>query len=211
MGGYTRLLPNEDRYLWTKNQFEDMLATALGGRIAEQIIFTEITTGASNDLENATKIALRMIKQYGMSDKLGLRTFGRREELVFLGREIHEERDYSDSIAEAIDREVQVLIDTAHSRAQEILRDHRDKLVEVANYLMQHETVEGEMIKRLFDGPPPSQEQQAVPPQPQPSPSAPPTIRPIPQPSPSPSMSIQHGSNPSDAGGGDGISHGPEG
>ena len=211
MGGYTRLLPSEDRYLWTKNQFEDMLATALGGRIAEQIIFTEITTGASNDLENATKIALRMIKQYGMSDKLGLRTFGRREELVFLGREIHEERDYSDSIAEAIDHEVQALIDTAHSRAREILRDHRDKLVEVANHLMQHETVEGEMVKRLFDGPPPPQEeQQAVPPQPQPSPSVPPTARPIPQPSPSPSMSIQHGSNPGDAGG-DGISHGPEG
>ena len=188
-----------------------MLATALGGRIAEQIIFTEITTGASNDLENATKIALRMIKQYGMSDKLGLRTFGRREELVFLGREIHEERDYSDSIAEAIDHEVQALIDTAHSRAREILRDHRDKLVEVANHLMQHETVEGEMVKRLFDGPPPPQEeQQAVPPQPQPSPSVPPTARPIPQPSPSPSMSIQHGSNPGDAGG-DGISHGPEG
>ena len=167
MGGYTRLLPQEDRYLWTKNQFEDMLGTALGGRVAEELIFTEITTGASNDLENATRIALRMVKQYGMSTNLGPRTFGRREELVFLGREIHEERDYSDKVAEEIDSEVHTLIQQAHERALEILVAHKDKLVEVAEYLMEHETVEGEQLRRLFDGSSPAQG--AVKPEPQPS------------------------------------------
>ena len=195
MGGYTRLLPEEDRYLWTKNQFDDMLATALGGRLAEELVFTEITTGASNDLENATRIALRMIKQYGMSESLGPRTFGRREEMIFLGREIHEERDYSDKIAEEIDKEVQSLIHQAYSRAQDILTTHREKLTEVATYLIQHESVEGADLKRLFDGPVP---QQAVVPEPQPSPTVPPTARPVPQ--PSPSMSIQHSSKTPDGG-----------
>ena len=198
MGGYTRLLPVEDRYIMTKNQFEDMLATALGGRVAEEQIFTEVTTGASNDLENATKIALRMVKQYGMSDNLGPRTFGRREELVFLGREIHEERDYSDKIAEEIDKEVHYFIQQAYNRAKEILTTHKDKLVEVAQYLIRHETVEGEELKRLFDG---SSPHEAVKPEPQPSPSIPPMSVPLPQ--PSPTMPIQHDPNPPD--GGDGF------
>ena len=183
MGGYTRLLPNEDRYLWTKNQFDDMLATSLGGRIAEELVFTEVTTGASNDLENATKIALRMIKQYGMSDQLGPRTFGRREELVFLGREIHEERDYSDKVAEEIDQEVQAFIRHAYERAHEILTTNMEKLAEVAQYLLRHETVEGADLKRLFDGGPPQEAVMPVP-VPQPSPAAPSGVVPVPQPSP---------------------------
>ena len=93
MGGYTRLLPEEERSLWTKNQFEALLTTALGGRVAEEIVFGEVTTGASNDLETATRISLKMVKQYGMSTNLGPRTLGKRQELVFLGREIAEERD----------------------------------------------------------------------------------------------------------------------
>ena len=93
MGGHTTLLPEEDRYLWTKDQFQDMLAVTMGGRVAEELIFDEVTTGARNDLEKATKIALSMVKRYGMSEALGPRTFGKREELVFLGREISEERD----------------------------------------------------------------------------------------------------------------------
>ncbi len=197
IGGYTRLLPNEDRYLWTKNQFEDMLGTALGGRVAEELVFTEVTTGASNDLENATKIALRMVKQYGMSESLGPRTFGRREEMVFLGREIHEERDYSDKVAEQIDQEVQALIRTAYTRAQEILTEHSEKLSEVAHYLMQHESVEGDALKRLFDGQAP---QEAVIPEPEPSPtpSAPTAAMPFPQ--PSPTMPIHHETSGSDDG-----------
>ena len=196
MGGYTRLLPNEDRHLMTKNQFEDMLATSLGGRIAEQLVFDEITTGASNDLENATRIALRMIKQYGMSDKLGLRTFGRREELVFLGREIHEERDYSDKVAEEIDQEVQVLIRQAYARAKDILTTFRDKLDEIAAYLVDHETLEGESLKRLFDGLPPQTQGVYVPdpdPVPTPSPVIPPASGPLPQPSTTMSSRQYHG------------------
>ena len=200
MGGYTRLLPDEDRYLWTKNQFEDMLSTALGGRIAEELIFTEITTGASNDLENATRIALRMVKQYGMSKNLGPRTFGRREELVFLGREIHEERDYSDKVAEEIDHEVQSLIQIAYTKAHEILTTDKEKLAEVANYLMQHESVEGDALKSLFNGPTP---QVAQAPEPQPSPARPPAAT-MPIPQPNPTMPSHHESNPADGSDGDG-------
>ena len=202
MGGYTRLLPEEDRYLLTKNQFDDMLATALGGRVAEQLIFTEITTGASNDLETATRIALRMVKQYGMSEHLGPRTFGRREELIFLGKEIHEERDYSDKIAEEIDQEVKSLIHQGFSRAQDILVTNKEKLTEVAQYLIQNESVEGEALRRLFDGP--TAEGAPLPepsPDPQPTPSPAPAARRIRRPSPtmpSPTMPSQHSPNPVD-------------
>ncbi|MCE2405054.1 MAG: ATP-dependent zinc metalloprotease FtsH [Dehalococcoidia bacterium] len=198
MGGYTRLLPQEDRYLWTKNQFEDMLATSMGGRIAEERIFDEITTGASNDLENATRIALRMIKQYGMSKSLGPRTFGRREELVFLGREIHEERDYSDKVAEDIDQEVQVVIHHAYTRAEKIIEENSEKLAEVARYLMQHESVEGDAVTRLFEGGPPQDEPVPVDPQPTPPAPAPPTV--VPQ--PSPTMSSRQDPSPADVGDG---------
>ena len=97
-GGYTKSVPDEERHLWTKNQFEDRIAMSLGGRVAEETIFGEITTGASNDLEQATDLARVMVTKYGMSEKLGLRTFGKREELVFLGKEISEQRDYSLSL-----------------------------------------------------------------------------------------------------------------
>ena len=152
MGGYTRLLPEEERHLWTKSQFEDMLATALGGRVAEQVIFNEITTGASNDIEVATNVALKMIKRYGMSSNLGLRTLGKPQSLVFLGKEISEERDYSDKIAEEIDQEVQSLIGTAQERAIEIIEKQRSKLEFVAEYLIENESVEGEALKTLFEG-----------------------------------------------------------
>ena len=198
MGGYTRLLPQEDRYLWTKNQFEDMLATSMGGRVAEERTFDEITTGASNDLENATKIALRMIKQYGMSKTLGPRTFGRREELVFLGREIHEERDYSDKVAEDIDHEVQAVIHHAYTRAEKIIEDNSEKLAEVASYLMRHESVEGDALTRLFKGGPPQDEPVPVDPQPTPPAPAPPSV--VPQ--PSPTMSSRQDPAPADVGDG---------
>jgi len=152
MGGYTRLLPEEERNLWTKNQFEDLLATALGGRVAEEIVFGEVTTGASSDLETATRISLKMVKQYGMSINLGPRTLGRRQELVFLGREISEERDYGDRVAEEIDQEIQRFIGTAYDRAHTILTANRERLTEVAEYLIVNETVEGEALKALFEG-----------------------------------------------------------
>ncbi len=152
MGGYTRLLPEEESNLYTKNQFEDLLATALGGRVSEQVVFNEITTGASNDLERATRISLMMVKQYGMSSTLGPRTLGKRQELVFLGREIHEERDYSDKIAEVIDGEVKTFIETAYNRAQGILEEHREILNGVAEYLIRHESVEGQALADLLEG-----------------------------------------------------------
>ena len=196
MGGYTRLLPDEDRYLWTKNQFEDMLATTMGGRVAEQITFDEVTTGASNDLETATQIALKMIKQYGMSELLGPRTFGRREELVFLGRTLSEERDYGDKVAEEIDGEVRSLIQEAYDRARELLTENKAKLKKIAEYLIQHETVEGDEVKRLFgDGDDPTQETAIVPDAPAPVTS--PVSSPVLQ--PNPALSSQHDANPAEA------------
>jgi cell division protease FtsH len=156
MGGYTRFLPSEDRYLMTRAQFKDMIATALGGRVSEELTFKEITTGASNDLEHATSLARKMVTRYGMSEKLGPRTFGKREELVFLGREISEQRDYGDSVAEEIDQEVHALIREAHTVATELLTSHKAKLVQLARHLISHETIEGDELQKLLesDSPP---------------------------------------------------------
>ena len=159
MGGYTRLLPTEDRYLMNKNQFKDMLATSMGGRAAEEVTFNMITTGASNDLEHATQLARQMVTRYGMSERLGPRTFGKKEELIFLGREIMEQRDYSDKVAEVIDEEVHSLIEEAHTRATEVLNAHRLKLVQIATYLIANETVEGEELKELLNSEAPELEE----------------------------------------------------
>ena len=154
-GGHTRYLPEEDRTLWTKSQFQDMLAAALGGRVAEEVVFEEMTTGASNDLEQATNIARTMVTRYGMSEKLGPRTFGKREELVFLGKEISEARDYSDRVAETIDDEVHSIIQNAYQTANRLLTTHRENLSRVAKYLISNETVEGDDLDRLFEAPRP--------------------------------------------------------
>ncbi|TAK31717.1 MAG: ATP-dependent metallopeptidase FtsH/Yme1/Tma family protein [Chloroflexota bacterium] len=156
MGGYTRLLPTEDRYLWTRSQFNDMLAWALGGMAAEELIFGEMTTGSENDIDRATKIARKMITEYGMSEKLGPRTFGRKEELIFLGREISEQKNYSEKIAEQIDEEVRSLMDRAYVLAKQILDEHRDRLKMIAEALIQKETLEGEDLEKLFSNLAPS-------------------------------------------------------
>lgn len=153
MGGYTRFLPEEDRHLYSESQFKDMLAAALGGRVAEELAFHDVTTGASNDLEKATKIANTMVTRYGMSARLGPRTFGKREELVFLGREISEQRDYSDKLAQEIDEEITKLLEEAYKRATEILTANRAKLDQVAHTLMVKETIEGEELQALFASP----------------------------------------------------------
>jgi cell division protease FtsH len=157
MGGYTRLLPTEDRYLGTRSQFYDILATTLAGRAGEEITFDEMTTGAESDLEQATKLARRMVTTYGMSDKLGPRTFGRKEELVFLGKELHEERDYSDKTAEEIDAEVQNIITEAYKTAKDILNQNKAKLTQIAKELIAKETLEGEELETLFNAPVPSE------------------------------------------------------
>jgi cell division protease FtsH len=152
MGGWTRLLPSEDRHLDTKSQFEDSLAVSLGGRVAEEITFGEMTTGAQNDLEQATKLARKMVTEYGMSEKLGPRTFGQRQELVFLGREISEQRDYSDKIAQEIDEEVHNIIQRAYDSAKKILTTNTEKLNQLAKELIAHETLDEPELNKIFEG-----------------------------------------------------------
>jgi cell division protease FtsH len=155
MGGYTRVLPDEDRFLWTKAQFEDMIAVAMAGQITEELIFSEISTGASNDIERATGLARRMVTEYGMSKTLGPLAFGRKEELVFLGREISEQRNYSDEIAYQIDKEIRSIIDESYEHAKSILIEYRDKLDAIAMILMERETIDGAEVEALFDSPRP--------------------------------------------------------
>jgi len=150
MGGYTRLLPKEDRYLWTRSQFEDTLAWALGGHAAEKLVYGEMTTGAGNDIERATQIARRMVTEYGMSDRLGPVALGHKEELIFLGREIGEQKNYSEKVAEMIDDEVHGLLDRAHKTALAILEQYRDKLDLIAMTLVKDETIESDMFERLL-------------------------------------------------------------
>ena len=148
--GYTMPLPEEDHLLYSRDKFRDELAGLLGGRVAEEEVFGDITTGASNDLERVTSLARRMVTQYGMSDVLGPQTFGEKEELIFLGREIGEQRNYSEEIAEAIDREVRKLVDEAHLRATTIIRESRAKLDELARRLIEHETVDASEFQAMF-------------------------------------------------------------
>jgi cell division protease FtsH len=152
LGGWTRFLPSEDRHLWTKSQFDDRLAVSLGGRVAEEITFGEMTTGAQNDLEQATKLARQMVTEYGMSEKLGPRTFGQRQELVFLGREISEQRDYSDKIAQEIDEEVHNIIQRAYNTARKILTANKEKLNQLAQELITHETLDEPELDKIFEG-----------------------------------------------------------
>jgi cell division protease FtsH len=149
-GGYTRLLPTEDRYLYSKKQFEETLAFSLGGHVAEQLIFGDVTTGASNDIERSTAIARTMVTQYGMSEKLGPIALGKKDELVFLGREIGEQRNYSEAVAQEIDAEVRNLINQAYSVAREILIKHKDKLVTVSEKLIMEETIEGPFFDEIM-------------------------------------------------------------
>jgi len=130
--------------------FADMLVFALGGRVAEEIVYGEITTGAENDIERATGVARRMVTEYGMSRRLGLVALGHKEELIFLGREIAEQKNYSEKIAEAIDEEIRGFIDTAEERAREILTNRRDTLDRLAKALIKFETMEGVELDRIF-------------------------------------------------------------
>ncbi len=148
--GYTMALPTEDRYLQSKTEFEDKIAGLLGGNVAERLIFGDTTTGASNDIEKATDLARRMVTEFGMSDKLGPLSFGKRDEMVFLGRSMGEQRDYSDEVARTIDEEVRAIIDKAYERATEVLTTHRDKLVALAEKLVAEETVDSDGFEAFF-------------------------------------------------------------
>jgi cell division protease FtsH len=148
--GYTLALPEQDRYLYTQDKFEDEIAGMLAGRAAEEMVFGDLWTGAHDDLEKATKLARRMVTVYGMSKKLGPLTFGDREELVFLGREIAEQRNYSEEVAEEIDQEVRRLIDEAYHRAKGVLTGYRQKLDVIAHRLIEVETIEREQFEALL-------------------------------------------------------------
>ncbi|MCC6617897.1 MAG: ATP-dependent zinc metalloprotease FtsH [Chloroflexi bacterium] len=150
--GYTMSLPQEDRYLHSKSEFEDKIAGMLGGNVAETIVFGDTTTGSSNDIEKATNLARAMVTQYGMSPKLGPLTFGKKDEMVFLGREISEQRNYSDEVAAKIDAEVRDIIDRAYQRATEALKAHRAVLDRLAALLVEKETIEADEFEALFEG-----------------------------------------------------------
>jgi cell division protease FtsH len=151
-GGYTMVLPDEDRYLANRAKFESDLVTMLGGRAAEEVVFQRVTTGASNDLERATELVRKMVMEYGMSDELGPMTFGEREEMVFLGRSMSEHRNYSEAVARKIDEEVRKFIARAHERALDIMSTHREVLDELARQLMQKETLNEKEVEALLAG-----------------------------------------------------------
>jgi cell division protease FtsH len=153
--GHTRQLPIEDRYLMSRGQLQDMIATLLGGHTAEKLVFNEVTTGAYDDIKRATEYARRMVTDFGMSDKLGPRTFGDKQELVFLGREISEQKDYGDKVADTIDAEINRIIQQAQDVAKEILTKNRAKLELIAQRLIAAETLEGEDLEALFKEPAP--------------------------------------------------------
>ncbi len=161
--GYTLTLPEEDRFLMTREELSDELAMLLGGRVAEELIVGDITTGAANDIERATKVARQMVTEYGMSDMIGPLTLGQKQHEVFLGRDFATQPDYSEQVAFEIDNEVRRMIDQAHDEALEILQEHRQKLDQMAALLIERETIDKEDVERLLtDVPKRAQRDQAV-------------------------------------------------
>jgi cell division protease FtsH len=154
--GYTQQLPTDDRYLMTKTELQDKICVLLGGRVAEEILFDDVSTGAQNDLQRATEIAKSMVTEYGMSEKLGLRTFERERRSLFMeNAAAGSPRDYSEDKARAIDEEVEHLLEDAHQRVHAILNEHRQILEQMYNLLMEHEVVEGARLRELLGKPEP--------------------------------------------------------
>lgn len=150
-GGYAVMLPKEDRYFMTRPELLDKITGLLGGRVSEDIVFGEVSTGAHNDFQRATGIARRMVTEFGMSDKLGPLQFGQSQGQVFLGRDFHNEQNYSDAIAYEIDLEIQRIIKECYEKARKILTDNRDKLDVIAKTLLEVETLDAEQIRHLAD------------------------------------------------------------
>ncbi len=160
-GGYTIALPSEDRTMMPRKKLVADMIGLLGGRAAEELVFDDITSGAGNDIERVTQIARQMVTRLGMSAEMGPMVYGQKEELIFLGREISEQRDYSEAVAEQIDREVRRLVSEAHDRAKAILSEHRDKLDAVAQKLLEVETLTKDEFEAIF--PPPVKKLNGVP------------------------------------------------
>ena len=167
--GYTISLPTEDKFLTTRAELNDTMAMTLGGRAAEEIVFSEITTGASNDLEKVTETAKQMVMRFGMSERLGPRVFGHDRSMPFLGREFSAEPDYSDEVAREIDDEVRRMVEDAHQTSKDILSEHREQLDTISRILLERETIEAEEFIALLEGKPEdevfSDEEEAKPPE----------------------------------------------
>ncbi len=153
MGGFTMALPQEDTILQSRNKLKSDMAMLLGGRAAEELVFNDITSGAANDLERVTRLARNMVTRLGMSSELGPLVYGQKEELIFLGREISEQRDYSETVAERIDTAVRSLVDESYARAKALLQEYRTELDAVARRLIEVETIDGEQFSSLFAHP----------------------------------------------------------
>jgi cell division protease FtsH len=162
--GSTMWLPVEDKYTQRRNELIDSLVVSMGGRVAEEIVFGDVTSGARGDIQMATRLARKMVCEWGMSERMGMVEYGEHEDYVFLGRDISRARDYSEATAEQIDREVRKLVDDAYARAKEMLIAHRDKLEVIAKALLEYETLDGSQIREIIEhgrmvnppGPPPA-------------------------------------------------------
>jgi cell division protease FtsH len=148
--GYTQALPEREKYLSSKAELKDRLAMLMGGRVAEELVFKDPTTGASNDIEKATEIARRMVMEFGMSDKLGPMLFGKGSNEVFLGRDYGRQQDYSDEVASSIDDEVKILLNDAHAIAGKILKKFKKQMDTMVEVLMEKETIDREEVSRIF-------------------------------------------------------------
>jgi cell division protease FtsH len=150
--GYTLQLPEEDRFLVSRSEMLNRISILLSGRVAEELTFGDVTSGAANDLDRSTKTARQMVTELGMSDRLGLVKLGRKHEEIFLGRDISEDRDYSEEVAYAIDQEVKAIIDSCYARAREIITENRDLLDKIAGILLERETLDGQEFEVLMNG-----------------------------------------------------------
>jgi cell division protease FtsH len=190
--GYTISLPTEDKFLTTRAELTDTMAMTLGGRAAEEIIFGEVTTGASNDLEKVTETAKQMVMRYGMSDRLGPRVFGHDRSQPFLGREFSAEPDYSDEIAREIDDEIRRVVEEAHQTAKDVLTEHRDAMDKISRILLERETIDAEQFEQLLEGAGEEEvfgeEEEPKAPEPAPEPEKPQREGPRPVPRPRPGL-----------------------
>ncbi|HZM68960.1 MAG TPA: hypothetical protein VFB95_01170, partial [Candidatus Cryosericum sp.] len=152
--GLTQQLPTEEKHNYTKEQLQSRIAVCMGGRIAEDMVFQEISTGAQNDIEQATEMARKMVCEWGMSETLGPLTYGKKEEQIFLGKEFNRHQDYSEATALKIDAEIKRIVTEQYERAQRTLSDNRDVLNRVAEALLEHEVLDAEQLKALVEGRP---------------------------------------------------------
>jgi cell division protease FtsH len=152
--GLTQQLPTEEKHNYTKEQLEARIAVCMGGRIAEDLVFGEISTGAQNDIEQATEMARKMVCEWGMSEALGPLTYGKKEEQIFLGKEFNRHQDYSEATALKIDAEIKRIVSEQYDRAQKTLVDNKKLLEKIADALLEHEVLDAEQVKQILEGRP---------------------------------------------------------